>query len=175
MAGLVMTYLLGWPQRRPKLSLFTVTLDGVWIDGRFVRREDVWYVPGGFATPFGIHGYARPLWPPTTSDESVVARRGRSIGAWRDALTRVVDSEGGYRTPAVAPPDVPIELLEAPELETRIGAALALADPSNPSRVARILAIAAGHSTDLSRRVLEGIAVGQVDEHLIEAALRGQR
>jgi hypothetical protein len=99
-------------------------------------------------------------------------RRGRSVAAWRTALSTLLEREEGYRQRATTPDQLLAALdSAAAPAERRIGAAMALV-AGGDLEVRRRVRIAAEASANGRLRVaLESVAGGIHDDELIEDAL----
>jgi hypothetical protein len=104
---------------------------------------------------------------------SLLARDGRSLRAWRDALVDQLRGAGGYRDAAVTRDDA-LRILENAELraEQRIGAALALVGSGDAEATARVRVVAEASAAPRLRVALERVAASEDDDEAIEAAMR---
>ncbi|MFT3775061.1 MAG: hypothetical protein QM820_57670 [Minicystis sp.] len=108
------------------------------------------------------------------ASSALMARSGRSIGAWREALRRLVQS-GGYRGETVSI-DTLLRLAESAEApaEQRIGAALAIGLAEDAAAKQRLRIAVDGIANETMRLAMERAAAGAEDEAAIEEAIAAE-
>jgi hypothetical protein len=97
-------------------------------------------------------------------DFGLLERRGRAIGAWREAVGAMLAPQGAFRGVALDREGV-LRVLEEPSAPAarRVGAALALADAA-PEVRERVRVVIDGCADEGLRRALEGALDGSLDE-----------
>jgi hypothetical protein len=113
---------------------------------------------------------------PALRQDARVARNGKSLPDWREALRRLVTVDGGYRSEAVSP-DVLLSTATdagAPD-DQRLGAALALGLGDDDEAKARVRVAAEAVANDRLRVAMAHAAQGHAsDEELEEATRKGR-
>jgi hypothetical protein len=112
--------------------------------------------------------------PVAEARREVLARGGRTLAAWREALARLVQDASAYRAAAMSEDDL-AALMTSPnaEPEHRIGAALALAAGGDAPKE-RVRVAASDCASPRMRVALERIADGHDDERAVEEALEDE-
>jgi hypothetical protein len=103
---------------------------------------------------------------------ALVARCGRPVAAWREALTAQIGQADGYRTAAVSNEDATQLLADAASAaEQRIAAAVALVATGDPTSRRRVRVAAAACASPRMRVALERAADDSLSEALVDAAI----
>jgi hypothetical protein len=113
--------------------------------------------------------------PTGAEGSALVARGGRALPEWREALRRLVRG-GGYRGESVSLETLlrTVESADAPA-EQRIGAALALGMAEDGPAKQRLRVAVEGIADETMRAALEEAAAGAEDEAAIAEALEAER
>jgi hypothetical protein len=105
-----------------------------------------------------------------------LARNGRPIAAWRDAVSRLLDGDAGYRSAGLTRDDAFAIVRDAgARTEHRVAAALALSTSGDPALKERIRVAAQACAREPVRIAIEEAASGEIDEEALEQALREEQ
>jgi hypothetical protein len=105
-----------------------------------------------------------------------LARNGRPIAAWREALIRMLDGGTGYRSASLTRDDALAVVRDAgARTEHRIAAALALSASEDAAVKERIRVAAQACAREQVRIALEQAAGGEIDEEALDQALREEQ
>jgi hypothetical protein len=115
---------------------------------------------------------ARAASTDTSEPAELVARCGRPVAAWRQALAAQMEHNDGYRAAAVSTEDA-TRLLggAASAAEQRIAAAVALVAMGDPASRTRVRVAAAACASPRMRVALERAVDGSLSEALVDAAI----
>ena len=137
----------------------------------------------GGGSPQDRSGLAARLWAARAAHAEVsaaadtrLARGGRSVRAWREALAGAAQAVGSYRAAALAPESLEAVLVNpSAPVERRIGAALALAGSGVEGAREKIRIAADACADEQVRVAITEAAAAEPDEAVIEAALADRR
>lgn len=137
--------------------------DGRLVEGLADRVRDVMAKNAGDAELRAAESLARA---------ELLDPSGRSVSAWREALSSLVGEEAGYRRRSLSKDDL-LAVLRDPEAPAgrRIGAAIALRASRHPDAHERIRVAAEACASDPLREALESAAKDELDEATLEQAL----